>query len=307
MDKVSYEKVDITQDLNAVIKYIDKENIKENPFRIKQSYIPPHWHRSIEFSLVCKGEVDLWINNHKNTLKEGDFIFINSGQVHKLDSPNHRECEVLLVILSYDFLKRVLPDIDNIYFDIKKDSPKKKRVYEIYEFFKMFSKNPQANDELMINAYIYELLYILINEFQVDLSRDEKKYVISKKRQHKILDYIEENHKEDLNLTRLAEVCHMSEEHFSRVFREYFGTNFKTYLTNYRLYCSYNDVVDSTKSMQNIAFDYGFSNVKSFISAFKDSYSMTPYQYRKRYQESKNDNTSNKNINTTCLNIRTNI
>ena len=78
MDKVSYEKVDITQDLNAVIKYIDKENIKENPFRIKQSYIPPHWHRSIEFSLVCKGEVDLWINNHKNTLKEGDFIFINS-------------------------------------------------------------------------------------------------------------------------------------------------------------------------------------------------------------------------------------
>lgn len=99
----------------------------------------------------------------------------------------------------------------------------------------------------------------------------------------------------------------MSEEHFSRVFREYFGTNFKTYLTNYRLYCSYQDVVESSKSMQNIAFDYGFSNVKSFISAFKDSYSMTPYQYRKLYQTLKNDNNTNKNNNIISLNVRRNI
>lgn len=292
MDKYTYEKVKMIPGLNAFIKYLDEENIKKYGFQIKQNYIPPHWHRSIEFSLVCKGEVNLWINNHKNIIKEGEFIFVNSGQVHKLDSPNPDECEVLLVILSYDFLKNVLPDIDNLYFDIQKESPKKKRIYEIYEFFKTFSNEAKENDELLVNAYVYELLYILLSEFQVDLSGNDKKYMITKKRQHKILDYIEENYKEDLNLTLLADLFHMSEEHFSRLFKEYFGTNFKTYLTNYRLYCCYHDVVDSTKSMQDIALGYGFSSVKAFISSFKDSYSMTPYQYRKEYQISKKGNFS---------------
>ncbi len=292
MDKFTYEKVNMKPGLNAFITYIDEMNIKKNGFQMKQNYIPPHWHRSIEFSLVCKGEVNLWINNHKKILKEGDFIFVNSGQVHKLDSPNHEECEVLLVILSYDFLKSVLPDIDNLHFDIQKPSPKKKRIYVIFEFFKTYSRDGKPNDDLLVNAYVYELVYILLNEFQVDLSKNDKKYMISKKRQHEILDYIEDNYTEDLNLTLLADLFHMSDEHFSRLFREYFGTNFKTYLTNYRLYCCYHDVVNSTKSMQDIALDYGFSSVKAFISSFKESYLVTPYQYRKEYQISKKGNIS---------------
>lgn len=290
MSKISYEKVNITQEVNAIITYVDESVLKENGVTGKQYYTPQHWHRSIEFSLVCKGKVNLWINNHKTTVKEGEFIFVNSGQVHKVDCSNQEEFGVLIVIISYEFLKNAIHNIDNLFFDITKESPKKKRIYEIYEFFKLFSKKPNLNDELLINSYLYEILYILVNEFKVDLSNNEREHIIYRKREHEILNYIEENYKENLTLKSLAEKYYMSQEHFSRVFYKNFGINFKTYLKNYRLYCSYEDIVNSKKTIQDIAFEHGFLNVKSLISAFKDSYSVTPYQYRKLYNKSNNRN-----------------
>ena len=61
----------------------------------------------------------------------------------------------------------------------------------------------------------------------------------------------------------------MSEEHFSRSFQKIFGINFKKYLTEYRLFQSYNDVVYSNLTIQSIALRHGFSNTKSFITEFK--------------------------------------
>ena len=59
----------------------------------------------------------------------------------------------------------------------------------------------------------------------------------------------------------------------------------KKYLTEYRLFQSYNDVVYSNLTIQSIALRHGFSNTKSFITEFKKVYKITPHQYRKLYQK----------------------
>lgn len=291
IDKASYEKVSVTQTLNALIAYLDEDLLSKSELVMKQNYIPAHWHRSIEFSLVCKGEVELWINNHKEIIKEGEFIFVNSGQIHKLARASDKTVEVLLVIIPYEFLKKVLPEVESYHFNIHKDIPQKQRLMQIYTQFLAYAKAPEEYDEFMMNAYVNEVLFILLKYFQVDI-QNEKEHGFVKKQQHKVLDYIEDNYKEDLCLANLAKVCHMSEEHFSRSFHENFGMNFKTYLTNYRLYCSYSEVVESAKSMQDIALDNGFSSVKSFINAFKEGYGSTPFQFRKQYAISKKGNYS---------------
>lgn len=283
MDDIKYERVNTNKNTYAMIHYIDKHSIESNPMAAQMKYIPPHWHRSIEFSLVCKGEANLWINNEKKVIKEGEFIFVNSSQIHHLDSDNPFDVEVLLVIISYDFLKHVLPQIDTLYFDIDKDCSSEKRIHEIYDFFYQYTHVSKEHDELLINAYLYELLYILMRDYQVDIS--QKNYFVSKKRQHRILEYIESHYNEDLNLTILAQMCHMNEEYFSWHFKKLFGINFKTYLTDYRIYRSFYDVVNSDKSIQNISMEYGFSCIKSFINSFKKRYGLTPYQYRKKYKQ----------------------
>lgn len=279
MTDATYEKVIPQHDSNAFILYLNQEAFQNAHIPPEQTYVPPHWHRSIEFSLVCKGEVILTINNQSRIIKENEFIFVNSSQIHTLEAKHPEEVEVLLVQISYDFLETIIPNIDSLYFDLYQESPAKKRLYEIFESFYEHTQHPQKHDELLINAHIYELMYLLLNHY---LKEDiESDYELTKKRQHRVLDYIEKHYQEDLSLSSLAKVCHMNEEYFCRLFKKTFGINFKVYLTNYRLYRCFDDVVNSDKTVQDIALDHGFSSVKAFIIAFKKSYNMTPYQYRK--------------------------
>ena len=72
----------------------------------------------------------------------------------------------------------------------------------------------------------------------------------------------------------------MSSEYFSRKFHEWFGTTYKVYLANYRFSKAYEELINSNNNIQDIASTHGFSNVKSFITIFKEKYNITPSRYR---------------------------
>lgn len=286
MEEITYQKVLPSSNSPIVIIRGTEDFMKKTKLASRPTYIPPHWHRSIEFSLIIKGVVRLWINNNEKILHENDFIFVNSAQVHKLDTIGE-ENEVLVVLISYEFLQSVVPDIDSIFFDLNKPSDKKERLYEIYQFFYEHSIHPHPLDNIKINAYAYELIYILLSDFQsCTLQKDD---ILTKQRQHRILNYVEEHFKDDLSLSVLSDVAHMNKTYFSRWFKSTFGVNYKEYLMNYRLFQSINDILHTKKSIQYIAYTNGFSSTKSFINTFKLHYDMTPYQYRKQYNENKNN------------------
>ena len=50
-----------------------------------------HWHRSIEIFAVQKGELDFILDNTHYHLAEGEFIIVNSNEVHAIHAakPNH--------------------------------------------------------------------------------------------------------------------------------------------------------------------------------------------------------------------------
>lgn len=97
-----------------------------------------------------------------------------------------------------------------------------------------------------------------------------------------VLAYIHDHYQEDLSLNKMTSIFYVSKEHFSRQFHHYVGKSFKEYLMSYRLYKAYDDVISTSKTIQEIAYDHGFLNVKSFIKLFKETYHSTPFQYRKK-------------------------
>lgn len=282
--KSHYEQVLMNQENIAMIKCVNQSDFKD--ISIPQQ-IPPHWHRSLEFSYVRKGEVDLWINHQKEVVKEKEFILVNSGQIHKLESHCLGECKVVIGIISYQFIKRIIPHYDQILFDIHQSNQGKERLREIYEDFRILELNPHYHHrQLIITSHIYEILYILLNYYQQPLSNHYKMTL----RKHDILDYIGDHYQENITLKTMSDIFFVSEEHFSRSFKDIFGINFKSFLTNYRLYCSFNDIVHTQKNIQDIAINNGFANTKAFINAFHKNYGLTPLQFRKQNQISKNDN-----------------
>lgn len=158
---------------------------------------------------------------------------------------------------------------------------------EIFYELKELVTNSDDLSYIKINSLIYEIVYILLRYCKDGESIDNN-YQLGNK-QKEMITYIYKHYDEELKLKDVAKHFFVSEEHFSRMFKKSFGSNFTTFLTRYRLYKAYEDIINSTNSIQDIAVKHGFPNVKSFISQFKEKYGYTPLQYRKNII-SKNDN-----------------
>lgn len=92
---------------------------------------------------------------------------------------------------------------------------------------------------------------------------------------------IREHRDEALTLRALSARLGYSEFHMTRKFREISGMSFREYLRRRKLAFALKEVRDSRRSFLDIALDYGFSSHEAFTRAFRDTYGVTPSQYRR--------------------------
>ncbi len=85
---------------------------------------------------------------------------------------------------------------------------------------------------------------------------------------------------EALTLSCLARKLGFSEFYISRKFREISGMNFRDYVRYRTLAFALKEVRDTSRSLLEIALDYGFSSHEAFSRSFKEAYGMTPGKYR---------------------------
>ncbi|MGN1010561.1 MAG: helix-turn-helix domain-containing protein [Clostridia bacterium] len=96
------------------------------------------------------------------------------------------------------------------------------------------------------------------------------------------IDACIENHEDEtLTLGALGRKLGYSEFHTTRKFKEITGLSFRDYLRRRKLAFALKEVRDSSKSLLEIAVDYGFSSHEAFTRSFKEIYGTTPAAYRK--------------------------
>lgn len=87
---------------------------------------------------------------------------------------------------------------------------------------------------------------------------------------------------EALTLRALSRTLGYSEFYTTRKFKEISGMQFRDYLRRRKLAFALKEVRDGSKSLLNIAVEYGFSSHEAFTRAFKSAYGVTPSEYRRR-------------------------
>lgn len=85
---------------------------------------------------------------------------------------------------------------------------------------------------------------------------------------------------EKITLSNLAGFLGYSEYYVSRKFREISGMPLRDYLRCRKLAFALKDIRDGEEGILDIAIRYGFSSHEAFTRAFKQTYGVTPSQYR---------------------------
>ena len=89
------------------------------------------------------------------------------------------------------------------------------------------------------------------------------------------------------SITELAEICHCSERHFSRLFQSRFGTNLRTKQIAFRLERAKELLRESNSKVIHIALESGFRHVGHFNMMFKREFGTTPSEWRQRALKTK--------------------
>lgn len=93
---------------------------------------------------------------------------------------------------------------------------------------------------------------------------------------------MEANYTFNLSIDDFARIAQRSLASFKREFQEYYRTSPGKWLTNKRLEYSKLLLDASKKNVSEIAYESGFENISHFSRVFKEKYSLSPLQYRKR-------------------------
>jgi len=101
------------------------------------------------------------------------------------------------------------------------------------------------------------------------------------RRVHDALDRIESRCREPLALADLADAAGFSPFHFLRVFRSVTGTTPHQYLIGARLRLASKMLLDTKRSVTEIAYEVGFEDLSNFMRTFRRVIGSTPRDYRR--------------------------
>lgn len=98
----------------------------------------------------------------------------------------------------------------------------------------------------------------------------------------KTLNHIEEQISEEIKIEELAEIAELSLFYYQRLFTRLVKKPVREYIKLRRLARACGVLRNKQKRILDIAIDYGFSSHETFTRAFKDTYGITPAEYRNK-------------------------
>ncbi|EHB62652.1 MULTISPECIES: AraC family transcriptional regulator [Paenibacillus] len=263
------------------------ETADDLPFDVslhRVNYVPSHWHNSVEIIFVLSGNLEVTVGNERHTITEGDVFVINSSHVHEVIGLDMNIIATFLIPMV--FLKENIKGIEDIQFECNSSAvrPEQKsgldRIRQMLaEMVELKQKKGEAY-ELDMGIRMLAVFSMLIKQFKSSETGGaiNEKYM---ERMLRIINYIDEHYNEPITLQSIAKQEVLSVPYLSKFFSENIGLNFQSYLTSIRLKNAVEELLrHEDLPIADLALSHGFPNAKSFYTAFKNKYRMTPHEYR---------------------------
>ncbi|KPN97704.1 AraC family transcriptional regulator [Lysinibacillus sp. ZYM-1] len=138
--------------------------------------------------------------------------------------------------------------------------------------------NDEGNNPFRLQKLFGEMLEVLYSHLHDNKQQQEGQWI------DKVLQYINQNFREDLTRGQMAEKAQVSPEHFSRTFHKHTGYTYSEYLTLLRIRESQKKLLFAMPKLDELAQDVGYNEGTYLSRKFKELVGVSPTVY---YQKSK--------------------
>lgn len=251
------------------------QNISDLPYAYKEAQETLHFLRfSKTKEEKLPGQTPLYLNTK---LEEELLQTIQTGSAAGFEDIFRRLKEQLPVICSSpddfkDIAAHIVNRIIELMINLKIDT---RSTPELARFF----------TELQ-NARDFDSILLLLKNTAMEAMYSICTYNTSHpdKNIEKLLTYIHTHIHEDISLTSLSDVCHMSPSYISRLFKKELDIGFVEYLNRFRVQRAEQLLKETTLSVEQVGYQVGFTNIRSFLRVFKQYTNISPGQYRTEQQ-----------------------
>lgn len=241
------------------------------------------FNSEIKILYVIIGQVQVYIGCECYNLKRSDIIVLNPGTEYFF------KCDVGSVscVVSYagQLLSSLFPQWKQMKFKCNSAIEPEGAYSNIRRLFKELVGVCIAEDsknECEKRSLLYKMLGCLTKEFIVKKANGESVFLHDEDdRLQQMYQYIDQNFQTGINLSDLAERLYTSTSTLSRIFKKSTGMYFTEYVNKVRMDYAVGELEYSDESITRIAVDSGFSNLSVFNRVFKDTFGVSPSEYRK--------------------------
>lgn len=254
-----------------------------------------HKHSDFEFSLVVSGKGVYALRDGACRIEAGDVFLFGANQVHCITDTEGDEPMLLFNVqfesrLIWSPLSNMLNEKYLQLFNGKceklyGESPTTARIAAIMQRLRQECRNRELGYQLMVKAYLYEMIGELIRGCGVSFAENDPTRRESLLCVDRAMTYINEHLDAPLTLEEIANYAGFSRTYFTTVFSELNGLSTWNYITIRRIEKSCELLKTTDLSVIEIAERCGYSNLSNFNRMFLRIVGSSPRDYRRMHLE----------------------
>lgn len=256
----------------------------------------------LSIKMGIKGKEHYILNNEKITVCPDSYLIVNKHQEFECHLKSNEEVEALCLYVSFDIAKEVFDRLNSknraqldCPFEWKhKLKPFWEKLYflaenELGEHLQKIRKeflDPNGSEILNYATFYYQLAEKMIKsqlKMEDQINNIESAKLSTRKELYNRLttarNYIFDNYRKNIQLDELSKVALLSKYHLLRTYKQVYAITPYQEVLKLRLE-SAKRMMKTDKSLEEIAFQVGFSDRRSFTKAFKKELGIAPSLYR---------------------------
>lgn len=262
--------------------------------RVKNEFdFPLHFHEEFELNLIQNAAgAKRVIGDHVAEIEDTELVLVGSNLQHAWFTHNCKRNKILEITIQFHrdlfdekFLQRNQMSFINGLFQ---------RAARGVLFCRetALSIAPRINNLTQKSGFdsVLELMSIL-HDLSIsrnfrslsDASFNKEPFFYNSRRIEKIMEHLNKNFGQNVTLRDASKIAGMTEVSLSRFFKVRTGKTFIDTLNDIRLGHATRMLIDSTQSVNEIAFKCGFNNMSNFNRIFKKKKDSTPKEFRNYY------------------------